>query len=78
LLLTVSGFLALVPGVVLLQWLADIDSTWLPVLLAPVALGGLVLTLAGALTADQTGPCLGWPDGSAPASANLRRFLRTT
>lgn len=53
LLLTVSSFLALLLGVVLLQWLAGVDSTWLPALLPPVAFGGLVLTLAGALTVDR-------------------------
>lgn len=53
LLLTVSSFLALLLGVVLLQWLAGVDSTLLPVLLPPVAFGGLVLTLAGALTVDR-------------------------
>jgi len=54
LVLTVSSFLALVPGLVLLRWLTGIDGSWLPALLTPVAFTCLVLTLVAALTQDRT------------------------
>ena len=54
LVLTVSSFLALVPGLVLLRWWTGIDGSWLPALLTPAAFTGLVLTLVAALTHDRT------------------------
>lgn len=54
LVLTVSSFLALVPGLVLLGWWTGIDGPWLPALLTPAAFTGLVLTLVAALTHDRT------------------------
>lgn len=53
LILTVSSFLALFPGVVLLSWWTGFDSPWLPALLPAVAFTGLVLTLVAALTHDR-------------------------
>lgn len=52
--LTVSSYLALFPGVVLLRWWTGSDNPWLPALLTPVAFTGLVLTLVAALTQDRT------------------------
>lgn len=54
LVLTVAGFLALFPGVVVLSWWTGFDSPWLPALLPPAAFAGLVLTLLGALAHDRS------------------------
>ena len=54
LVLTVSSFLALFPGLVLLRWWTGIDGSWLPALLPPAAFTGLVLTLLAALAHDRT------------------------
>lgn len=54
LVLTVSCFLALFPGVVLLRSWTGIDTPWLLSLLPPVAFTGLVLTLVAALAYDRT------------------------
>jgi len=54
LVLTVSSFLALGPGLVLLRWWTGIDGSWLPALLPPAAFTGLVLTLVAALAHDRT------------------------
>jgi hypothetical protein len=54
LVLTVSSFLALFPGVVLLRWWTGIDGSWVPALLPAAAFTGLVLTLVAALAHDRT------------------------
>ncbi|TCN29266.1 hypothetical protein EV644_13916 [Kribbella orskensis] len=54
LVLTVSSFLALFPGMVLLRWWTGIDGSWLPALLTPAAFTALVLTLVAALAHDRT------------------------
>lgn len=53
LILTVSSFLALFPGVILLSWWTGLDSLWLPSLLPAVAFTGLVFTLVAALAQDR-------------------------
>lgn len=60
LVLTVSSYLALVPGVALLGWWTGIDGSWLPALLTPAAFDGLVLTLVAALAHDQTARTSPW------------------
>lgn len=52
--ITVSGFLALFPGGVLLRWWTGFDNAWLPSLLGAIAFTSLVLTLVAALTHDRT------------------------
>ena len=53
LVLTVGAFLALFPGVVLLQALAGVETVWLPALLPGFAFAGLVTTLMAASIHDR-------------------------
>ena len=52
--LTVAGFLAMFPGLVLLRWATTIDGSWIPAILSPAAFAGLVLTLVAARAHDRT------------------------
>ncbi|WP_350275698.1 hypothetical protein [Kribbella sp. HUAS MG21] len=54
LVVTVSSYLALFPGVVLLRWWTGFDSTWLSALLPAAAFTALAFTLMAALANDRT------------------------
>lgn len=56
LVLTVGAFLALFPGVVLLDWATGVDTVWLAAVLPIIAFCGVGLTLAAARAQDTPPP----------------------